>query len=404
MARYLFVVPPFFGHVSPTLSIGASLIARGHEVKWLGISPLDARHVPAGGEFIYPAESLVEHQEEIARILKRQDDGPSCSGPEVMKLALEETYVPFARMMMKGLSAYADQWKPDVIVNDCITFAGALCAHLKGIPCVTTTPVPPDVMGDTANSAPKIFEWQQQLILGLQRELGIAGDEIHIHSHELNLVFTSSAFAGFDEVPPHMKFVGPVKGRPNDAAFDWERLAKAKTPKIFVSLGTLLVDIRKNFFQQLITAFENEPVTIIAATDPAIFTSWPDNFIAGGFVPQAALMPHMDAVICHGGFNTVNDAFINGLPMLITPIAYDHFHTAKLIENAGCGISIRYKRLRTTTLRNAVFELLENPRYRNAAAAIRETFIAAGGNDKAVELLEQFADGTLVAETLTVSV
>lgn len=391
MAKFLFVVPPFFGHISPTLSIGASLIARGHEVKWLGITPLADKHIPTGGEFIYPAAELEPHLDEINRILKRQDDGPACSGPEVMKLALEETYVPFARIMMPGLSNFVDAWKPDVIINDCITFAGALCAHIKGIPSVTTTPVPPDVMGDTANSAPKIFEWQQNLVKGLQQEFGVYGDEIVIHSHKLNMVFTSQAFAGFDEVLPHMKFVGPVKGRPNNAAFDWERLAKATTPKVFVSLGTLLVDIRKEFFQKLITAFADQPVTIVAATNPDIFEVWPDNFIVNGFVPQTELMPHMDAVICHGGFNTVNDTFINGLPMLITPIAYDHFHTAKLIENSGAGVSIRYKRLRIADLRDTVFELLQNPKYREAAIKVNETFVAAGGNDKAVQLLEDFA-------------
>ncbi|MFD2286995.1 hypothetical protein ACFSOV_12850 [Pedobacter petrophilus] len=60
-------------------------------------------------------------------------------------------------MMMPGLNKYADQWKPDVIINDCITFAGALCAHLKGIPSVTKTPVLPVVMRDTSPSAPRIF-------------------------------------------------------------------------------------------------------------------------------------------------------------------------------------------------------------------------------------------------------
>ncbi|MGY0037992.1 hypothetical protein [Pedobacter sp. NJ-S-72] len=54
MSRFLFVVPPFFGHISPTLSIGSTLIARGHEVKWIGITPLADKHIPEGGEFIYP--------------------------------------------------------------------------------------------------------------------------------------------------------------------------------------------------------------------------------------------------------------------------------------------------------------------------------------------------------------
>jgi len=396
-SKFLFVVPPFFGHISPTLSVGASLIARGHEVKWFGITPLDNKHIPEGGSYFYPEQDLIPYQDEIAKILKRQDDGPACSGPEVMKLALEETYVPFAKIMMPGLETLTREWQPDVIVNDCITFGGALFAHKNNIPCVTTTPVPPDVMGDTENSAPKIFEWQQNLIKELQKEVGIEDEGIFIHSHHLNLIFTSQKFADFDEVPSHMKFVGPVKGRPNPAPFDWDKLNASTTPKIFVSLGTLLVDIRKAFFEKVIAAFADQPVTVIAATPPDIFEEWPSNFIVSSFVPQSALMPHMDAVICHGGFNTVNDTFTNGLPMLITPIAYDHFHIAKLIEKAGCGISIRYKRLRIDALRQTVFELLENPAYRNAAKEVQSSLINAGGNDRAVELLENFVEqSTLV--------
>ncbi|WP_426277827.1 glycosyltransferase [Chryseobacterium sp. S-02] len=396
-SKFLFVVPPFFGHISPTLSVGASLIARGHEVKWFGITPLDNKHIPEGGSYFYPEQDLIPYQDEIAKILKRQDDGPACSGPEVMKLALEETYVPFAKMMMPGLETLTKDWQPDVIVNDCITFGGALFAHKNNIPCVTTTPVPPDVMGDTENSAPKIFEWQQNLIKELQQEVGIEDDGIFIHSHHLNLIFTSQKFADFEEVPSHMKFVGPVRGRPNPAPFDWDKLNASTTPKILVSLGTLLVDIRKAFFEKVIAAFADQPVTVIAATPPEIFEEWPSNFIVSSFVPQSALMPHMDAVICHGGFNTVNDTFTNGLPMLITPIAYDHFHIAKLIEKAGCGISIRYKRLRVEALRQTVFELLENPTYRNAAKEVQSSLINAGGNDRAVELLENFVEQSTLA-------
>ncbi len=390
MSRFLFVVPPFFGHVSPTLSIGASLLARGHDVQWTGIVPLSPEHIPEGGTFFLPEEALAGYREEIAAILKRQDDGPGISGPEVMKLALEETYIPIARIMMKGLNQAVDCFEPDVIVNDCICFAGALVAYSRGIPCVTTTPVPPDVMGDMKKNAPKIFEWQQQLIRSLQYSAGIYEEGMFIHSHKMNLVFTSKAFAGYTLPEPHMHFIGPVTGRPNKAPFDWDRLSRITTPKVFVSLGTLLVDIRKSFFTQLIEAFADEPLTIIAATDPGIIETWPANFIVQSFVPQSELMPHMDAVICHGGFNTVNDTFMNGLPMLITPIAYDHFHTASLIEKAGCGIKIRYKRMRIAELKAAVWELLHNKQYKEAALHIRETFIDAGGNDKAVALLEAF--------------
>jgi len=390
MSKFMFVVPPFFGHISPTLSVGGSLLAKGHEVIWVGLKELAPEHIPAGGRFIVPYAELAPWQTAIQDILNMQDEGPKLSGVETLKLALEGTYIPFARFMVPGVSRIADEFQPDVIISDCITFAGALCAYQKDIPCVTTTPVPPDVTGDAMQS-PKIFEWQQQLIRNLQYELGIYTGEYVIHSRDMNIVFTSQEFAGSKDPLPHMRFVGPVKGRPNDAPFDWDRLSRARYPKVFVSLGTLLVDIRKEFFEKLIAAFADEPITIVAATDPAIFPQWPDNFIVQGFVPQSQLMPHMNAVICHGGFNTVNDAFVNGLPMLITPIAYDHFHTASLIENAGCGIKLRYKRLRIPDLKTAMWEVLDNPKYRNAAQHIRDTFIKAGGNDKAVQLLETFA-------------
>lgn len=390
MANFMFVVPPFFGHISPTLSVGAALMARGHQVWWVGICPIPEDRVPAGGKFLVPVQELEPHQEEINRILKRQDDGPNISGAEALKLALEETYVPFARFMIPGIERFIDEYQPDVVVNDCITFGGALAAYRKGIPCVTTTPVPPDLVGESI-SAPKIFAWQQNLIKSLQQELGITTDEYVVHSHDMNLVFTSQEFAGTQNPPPLMKFVGPVKGRPNDTPFNWERLEKARGPKVYVSIGTLLVDIRKEFFEKLIAAFADQPLTIVAATKPDIMAQWPDNFIVQGFVPQAELMTKMDAVICHGGFNTVNDTFMNGLPMVITPIAYDQFHTAALIERAGCGIRLRYKRLRVKELQAALWEVLNNPGYRQAARAIQDTFIQAGGTETAVRHLEEFA-------------
>lgn len=393
--KYLFVVPPFFGHISPTLSVGAGLIDRGHQVMWVGIRELGGEHIPPGGKFVVPREELAEYQPEISRILKRQDDGPGVSGPgisgaEMIKLALEETYIPFCRFIMKGLCRITDEFRPDVIVSDCITFAGGICAYNKGIPYATTTPVPPDLADDVSN-LPKIDAWQNNLINGLQQEFGIYTKKRVMHSDRLNLVFTSKEFAAVPDPPAHMKFVGPVNGRPGSVPFDWERLKRAASPKVYVTLGTLLVDVRKAFFEKLIAAFAGQPLTLVVATDPGLFDKWPDNFIVQGFVPQSQLIAEMDAVICHGGFNTVNDTFLNGLPMLITPIAYDQFHTASLIEKAGCGVKIRYKRLRVNDLQAALWEVLENKRYRVAAGKVRNTFLAAGGSERAVQHLEEFA-------------
>lgn len=397
MAKFLIVVPPFFGHLSPTLSVGAGLLAKGHEVLWTGLIPVDPIHIPSGGRYIWPEKSLKIYADQISHILKRQDDGPGLSGPEVMKLALEETYVPMAKMMMKGLAEILETYRPDVIINDCIAFAGALMAHIRGIPCITTTPVPPDVMGNSAENAPEIFRWQQRVIREMQKSVGISGEGIYIHSADLNIVFTSREFAAIENPGPIMRFVGPVQGRPANGAFDWGRLSKTSTPKIFATLGTLLVDIRKAYFSRLTEELQGAPVTVVVASDPSILDRWPDNFMVQSYVPQTELMKHMDLVICHGGFNTVNDTFSNGLPMLITPIAYDHFHTASLILKAGCGLKLRYKRIRKGDIRKAVHELLHNPVYRLGAQRVKATFEAAGGTRKAVELIDDFVRAAVPA-------
>jgi len=388
MSKFLFVVPPFFGHVSPTLSIGASLIAKGHQVHWVSLVGIKEEQLPEGGKFIVPQVCWDKHAEEINEILRKQDQGPLLSGAETWKLALEETYIPFCKIMYEGVEAVIDEFEPDVIVSDCITFVGGICAYKRNIPYVTTTPVPPDLGANSLNS-PKIWEWQWNLMFNLQMELGVASPELVFHSKILNIVFTSQYFADIARAETHMAFVGPVEGRPNPVAFNWDDLAKREGPKVFVSLGTLLEDIRKEFFERLIAAFKDEALTIVAATKPEIIERWPENFIVQGFVPQTALMQKMDVVICHGGFNTVNDAILNELPLLITPIAYDHFHTAALVEKAGCGRKIRYKRMKTRDLKETVWELIRQPIYKEQAKYVKETFLAAGNNTRAVNLLEQ---------------
>jgi UDP:flavonoid glycosyltransferase YjiC (YdhE family) len=65
-------------------------------------------------------------------------------------------------------------------------------------------------------------------------------------------------------------------------------------------------------------------------------------------------------------------------------------------------VKLRYKRLRVSDLKTAMWDVLENEKYRLAAQRIRDTFIQAGSNEKATELLETFAKKTY-EQTTTLS-
>lgn len=391
MAKFLFVVPPFFGHINPTLSIGASLIEKGHSVVWTGLIPLEKEYIPMKGIYFYPEELLAPHKKEIEYILSLQGNGSNLSGLETLKLALEQTYIPFAKIMIDGVISIIEKFNPDVIINDCITFAGSLAAYKKGIPYATTTTSPPEAMGDP-KIAPKVEEWCHNLIIKLQNDLGIYGKEELINSKELNMVFTSYEFAGYKIPPTNLTFIGPVFGRPSPVTFDWDKFETYNNPKIYVSLGTVVEDIRQDFFKRIVNIFREKPVTVIASAEPSLLNEWPNNFIVQKKLPQIELLQKVDVVISHGGFNTINESLINELPILVIPIAYDQFYNASLIEKSGCGIRLRYKRMKDSEIENAIYELLNNTIYKKAAKYIKQTFMNAGGNHKAVELLENLVN------------
>jgi MGT family glycosyltransferase len=392
MAKFLFVIPPFWGHINPSLSIGRTLLERGHNVAWAGMSEIKEELLPEGGTYYFMQQTANENKEEIDHIIKLQNKGANMPALEALKLGLEDTYIPFAKMMFHEFNGIVGEFKPDVIVNDCITFVGCLSAQINNIPCATITPITPNALHDP-NMAPKVTEWVHSSIIDMQHELGIEGDEEYISSRLLNMYYTSQKFVGYkdEDCPPWMKFIGALTGRPDTTPFDWDRLAKSDLPKIYISIGTVIVDSRKEFFSRMAEALGNKPVTVVAAADPAILNNWPDNFIVQSYVPQSALMKHVDVVIGHGGLNTVCDAYTNGIPMLVIPMAFDQSHTAQLIENYGCGIRLKYKRMRVQDVEHAIEELIHNIKYKKAAEEIQQSFIEAGGNRRAAELLEVLA-------------
>jgi UDP:flavonoid glycosyltransferase YjiC (YdhE family) len=63
-------------------------------------------------------------------------------------------------------------------------------------------------------------------------------------------------------------------------------------------------------------------------------------------VPQLELLPHLDAVVCHGGHNTVCETLMNGLPMVVIPIAYDQSHVAGRVFRVGAGERLNFNRFK----------------------------------------------------------
>jgi UDP:flavonoid glycosyltransferase YjiC (YdhE family) len=109
------------------------------------------------------------------------------------------------------------------------------------------------------------------------------------------------------------------------------------------------------------------------------------------FVPLLGLLPHLDAVICHGGHNTICEALAHAVPLVVAPIRDQQPVVAGQVVAAGAGTRVHFGRVGPTELRNAITTVLDDPSYRAAARRVQTSFAAAGGAAAAADHLEKLA-------------
>jgi MGT family glycosyltransferase len=381
MARFAFIVPPLTGHVNPTLSLGAALLQRGHEVGWISLDASLSSCLPLGGQLL-----LVEYERDSEQHLD-QITKKNVSGIESIKFLYEDVLIPLNRFMFEGITTLLHTFKPDVVINDHQLFSGAIAAYKMEIPYATSVTAPAAVK--MMEDLPGVHEWEIKQIVALQQELGIPYERAIVCSEMLTMIFTSKDFFGDMSLPPWYKFIGPViQHRTAVTSFDWEKLGEL--PRVLVSIGTTFDHAyKKEFFQKVIDALGNEPLSVVVVSDPALFSEWPSNFIVQERVPQLELLPHLDAVVCHGGHNTVCESLSHGLPLVVIPIAYDQSHVAGRVIQVESGVRLNYKRFKAAHLHTAVWEILRNPAYKQAAKRIQSSFEQSGGAATAADLLEE---------------
>lgn len=372
MSRFLFVVPPLTGHINPTVGVGAELLRRGHEVAWVG-HPATLEALLPIGSHVFPA--LDDRLE--AEIQDARQRWLELKGIAVLKFLWEEFLIPLAHAMIPGVQAAVKDYQPDVLIADQQALAGPVVAQDFGVPWVTSASTPAELIRPL-RTMPKVEEW----VLGQLREL--SGSDIRF-SEILVLVFTSPLLVG-DTFPPNYVFTGPVlEHRPDRGDFPWDWLAEGKR-KVLVSLGTLNGAAGHRFFGEVIEAVTDMPDAQVVMVAPPLEA--PRNVLVRERVPQLALMKHMDAVISHGGHNTVCETLAHGLPLVVAPIRDDQPIIAQQVVSAGAGIRLKYQRVRAGEIRTALADVLTDPEYAANAARVQESFRLGGGASAAADHLE----------------
>ncbi len=383
MARFLFVVPPLTGHVNPTVSVAAQLVQRGHEVAWVG-HPGKVRPLLPDGATLFELDDRVP----AALVEEMTTKAHSVRGLSGLKFLWEDFLLPLARAMVPGVEAAVEALQPDVLIVDQQALAGGIVARRRDLPWATSTTTSAGVT-DPLKGLPKVHAWLLENQAALQREFGLEPVAQPDCSPECVVVFSTSALIGDIDFPAHYHLVGPsVRARGDRDGFEWDKL-DAAVPKVLVSLGTVNADRGARFYRAVVEAFTGAELQIILAAPPELVGEVPDNILVQGWVPQVALLPEVDAVVSHAGHNTVCEALLHGVPLVVAPIKDDQPVVAQQVADAGAGVRIRFGRVTAKGLRAAVREVLEDGRYRAAAEEIGRSFAEAGGAAAAAVVLEE---------------
>jgi MGT family glycosyltransferase len=386
MARFLFVVPPFAGHVNPTISVGRELQHRGHDVAWAGL--------PGGVDRLLPDDVCflaTGSPGDVDRLLRNGERAHDLRFAAAFKFLWERVLVPLGHAMLDGVEAVVQSWRPDVMVSDQQALAGAAVAQRHGLPWATSATTSAELV-DPLAAMPLAADWVGRQLAEFRAAAGAAGPGDLRFSEHLVLVFSTARLVDAERrFPAQVAFVGPsLSDRPQAEPFPWDWL-DPDVPHVLVSLGTVNAEAGAPFFAAAAAGLADLPLQAVVVAPPELVTARADNLLVRPHVPQLALLPQLDAVVCHAGHNTVCETLAHGLPLVVAPIRDDQPVIAEQVVRAGAGLRVRFGRVSPGVLRESVGRVLAETGFRSAAREVRRSFETAGGAPAAASRLEALA-------------
>lgn len=422
MARFLIGTVPLVGHVSPVLPIARELVNRGHEVYWYTGGAFQAKVESTGARFA-PITSGLDYSYPENVPQEWIDQRNALRGPAQLKFDLK-SFINNTVGQVEDLTAILRDFPADVMLAD-FCFLGAAWIHERGGPpwagfgisvlafsSRDTAPfglgLKPDAsaFGQFRNRG---LNWLAQQVLF--REVTAYTNEVRA---DLGLPPCTTSF--FDTLSPFLylagtvpefeyprrdllaqvHFVGPLLS-PIATEFTppawWDDL-KESQPVVLVTQGTLATDPEALIVPTL-RALAQEDVLIVATTAGRSIdiplTAIPANARIESFIPYPELLPDVDVMITNGGYNGVQMALAQGVPLVAAGQSEDKPEICARIEWAGVGINLKTEKPTQQQIRSAVRKGMADKRYKIRAKDFQIAIRQYDAPTLAATLLEQLA-------------
>ncbi|ELT99355.1 hypothetical protein CAPTEDRAFT_211883 [Capitella teleta] len=137
---------------------------------------------------------------------------------------------------------------------------------------------------------------------------------------------------------------------------------------IVVSFGSALKTIPKEMMHVLMDALRDLPQRVLMRFDGEHPANTPANVMLTSWLPQNDLLGHNNTrlFVTHGGNNGQLEGLFHGVPMLTLPVFGDQFYNARRASLRGHGLSLDLNSSSAEQVRDAITELLSDPKYRKS--------------------------------------
>jgi MGT family glycosyltransferase len=426
MAKFLFTVWPFHGHIHPNLAIARALGARGHEVAFYTGGSAQAS-LEAEGFRCFPFRHLDEAR--VEAIVQALDAlSLEWRAARRRKALLREWLLGTVEGQLEDLAVVLPAFRPGAVVGDPAMwgpllvlqeterFPLAIMSYVAA--CMLPGPNGPILGLPLPRPHGRFGRFGRAM---LRFAANVAAADVRRAANELRARYglppidtSVTAFAGqmplylvpstpaFDrerrDLPQQVKYVGPCQwDKPSgEASAPWLSGLPQDRALVYVTEGTL--HSKPAFLlRAALQGLSSLPVQVIATTgnhrDPANLGlgEIPSNARVVRWVPHSDLFPRTSVVVTTGGTGTVLAALSAGVPLVIVPTAWDQPENAWRVAEAGAGIRLPPSQCTPDKLRSAVHRVLSEPSFRHNACRLADDFARYGGAAEAAGLLEDLA-------------
>ncbi|QEU96264.1 activator-dependent family glycosyltransferase [Streptomyces kanamyceticus] len=303
--------------------------------------------------------------------------------------------------MVDELVDFARSWRPDLVIWEPFTFAGAVAARASGAAHARLLSFP-DLFGSTR----RLF-LEQSAARGFGQYDDTLGEWLAWTLARHGCAFDEEIVTGqwsIDQMPPSvrlslaqplvpMRYV-PYNGQVPTVVPHWLRAEPDRT-RICVTSGMTARGAgspHTALVEDVFEAVRGLDVEVVATLTPGEREQFPDtaeNIRIVDHVPLDVLLPTCSAVVHHGGAGTWATATVAGVPQISLGRIWDSVYRSRRLQEIGAGLHLPPGGVSARSIRGGLLRLLDEPGFARRAGLLKEEVRSAPSPNEVVEVLER---------------